>query len=196
MYGSEKYVPSHRRLADGCSRLECGIDESFLPTNQRIISFHNRPDQYEQHVSLTSNGLQTLEMLRSDETEYQEFALIVPKGAIVLRDRLTSIRRNVGDYSEVFFMVGEYLSELHRRCEVLPIALADRGILESFIELPSDAQGRGISIVLTPPYCLGEGSLNDVVVHVKDELEQSGFFSNEQVETLLEALWWGAHSNE
>ena len=190
-----RFIPENRKLTD-CNTIDCGIEETFLISNHRVVSFHNRPDQFEQHKLLRDNHIETLDLSNPVDANYQDFALVVPKGTVVFRELLKSIDRDVDEYDKLFFLIGEYLHDLQKKCHVLPIVLNDRGILESIAAVPSDTVDLGLSIALTPPYCLDVTSPEQVETAIKNELIQSGFFTEQQIITLMEAYSWGMKSDE
>lgn len=191
MTNKQRHVSSLRQIAPFCNRLDCGVIEEIRPDNNRVIRFHNRPDQFEQHKYLISHDINTLDLDEPVLLDYNDFSLLVPRGTIPLQDQLKSIARKVDEYSEIFFTIGLFFKKLYKNCAVLPLITKDRSLLESIIMVPSDSESNGMAIVLTPPYLLTKEKQLAVEAVIKKELIESGFFNDNEIITLMQAYQWG-----
>lgn len=185
-----KRVIESRLIAPSCNKIDCGIEEYYLSDSDRVIRFHNRPDQFEQHMLLSANNIPCLDLV-GDEASYNDFEIRVPKGAFVLSTLLKSIARDVEEYSQVFYDVGEYIAEIYKKCDVVPANREGRGLMDSLVIIPENSNSSGVAFVVSPPYCLEPTNPFNLSLIIKGELEDCGFYTDDQILTLLRAYHWG-----
>lgn len=140
------------------SCLDSGISEIFdLTDKTHKIRFTRRPDQWAQYVELKEAGV-VLPSVGSDEFDSPHdpecFELTMPAGLVSASSQLEMIARNVDSYSEVFFVLGTYLGEIHNRTGLSPTEMNNRNILDSVLLYNDPSLERGVGTLLAPPFYL------------------------------------------
>jgi hypothetical protein len=186
-------VASNRKIvANNSDHADGGITEVFdLGSKTHRIRFTRRPDQWAQYKDLDDVGIVLPPMdLHIDEPE--DFEMIIPTGSVPTSSQLEMIARNVDSYSEVLFVVGAYLGEIHSKTGLVPTATSGRDILDSILLYNDPSLDKGVGALLAPPFYLeSQKGTKKLRKLISSELTASTVFSDEKVQSLMTALQLG-----
>jgi len=176
-------IESSRRLIPGGYEAYHGLEEYYDPQiSSRVITMPVLGEQARSHEELTEQRLPVFSALYRGH----ELCLLVPEGSRPLKGLLRFIARDVRNYEEIFYKVGQALGQLDASGMGLPEASPKHSLLDSFAFSLDDDDIYGGTVYMTPPYSLNPMKrIDQELSGLFLELTSSQLFSEIEVVDLI-----------
>jgi hypothetical protein len=180
--------PNRRLLKDGVAA-QFGLEEFSAPQlDSRIITIPLNTETARTHEDLMEMRLPVFSTIYHDKSMW----LLVPEDARPLRGVLRFIARDIGNYDEIFYQVGETLGQLEEAGIGLPEPRPDKSILNNFAFSLDEGEIYGGKVSLIPPYPLNPmKTMEQELGGIFMELTDSHLFQEHETALLVEKLQRG-----
>ena len=183
-----KMIEINRRLITADST---GVINEFYSTvsGERAIWLKAQNEDVQTHTELLESRLPVFSARFEDNGDC---LLHVPNGASRVSQLLKFISRDIDGYGEIFEQIGRLNKRLDDQGFGYVSFKKGHSVLDALAYANTGEDGYGGAVFLIPPYSFNKLISTQVSMdHMANDLEQSGYFSNVQIETLLGRVYVG-----
>lgn len=180
-------VEPHRRLISAEDAVH-GIEEYYAPDKRwRYLVLAHDTEQAALHHELEQLAEGALVLHEKTDAPQGLLMLDVPVGTRSITGVLPAVSRDIDSYRPIFRRIGGIVGALAVAGHDEPKSHG-RGVFDGFAYVADSDETYGNSVVLIPPYVLGQDAAGSFEQASAEQLLGSGYFAVDQVKALIEEI--------